>query len=230
MWNRTLAHYELLNCIVSRFWADWTRCQVLCCLPVFICCVQLFPDRQTALALSSLQGKHTHFTSITVQWCMCVEVSRKPVCVFEWFEILLFHLLTQHLNLAGNNIACFSQLCPSFSLACSLVTAVDGGLPSVLSPHLVSPGHIDWSLHDGNNTCPRDRLASSVNESILNRNIVAILFSFHSLLIILLAHAIQEWPDKSAAQWAAWWRGSSGVWMALASVMFQRAVALFSAV
>lgn len=40
----------------------------------------------------------------------------------------------------------------------------------------------------------------SGNESALNRNITAILFSFHPFLIILLAHPIQEWPDKSPAQ------------------------------
>lgn len=45
-----------------------------------------------------------------------------------------------------------------------------------------------------------ESVASFGNESPLNRNIAAILLSFHSLHIILLVGPIQEWPDKSAAQ------------------------------
>lgn len=67
-------------------------------------------------------------------------------------------------------------------------------------------------------------------ETALNRNIATILPFFQSFFIILLVPPIQERPDKSAAQWTAWWRGSSGVWMALACVMFERAAVLFSAV
>lgn len=61
-------------------------------------------------------------------------------------------------------------------------------------------------------TCVRKTYlpASSVEESALNRNIAAILLSFQSFFIILLAPPIQERPDKSPAQWAARWSGSSG--------------------
>lgn len=63
-----------------------------------------------------------------------------------------------------------------------------------------------WSPRNAD-VCPRDLLASAGNESPLNRNIAAILLSFQSFFIILLAPPIQEWPDKSAAQWAVRWRG-----------------------
>lgn len=142
--------------------------------------------------------------------CVCVCVRGRQlvasVCVSVRFEILLFHLLTQHQTLTGNSIACSLHLCFSFSPACSPITDVDGGLPPGCSYSVpgssfsVSPGLIDWSLHNGYNTCPREHLASSGNESALNRNIAAILSSFHSLLIILLVRPIQEWPDKSATQ------------------------------
>lgn len=93
----------------------------------------------------------------------------------------------------------------------------------------VSGGHIAPSSYNGD-ICSRDLPASTRNESALNRNIATILLSFQSFFIILLAPPIQEWPDKSAAQWAARWRASSGVWMALACVMFESAAVLFSAV
>lgn len=65
----------------------------------------------------------------------------------------------------------------------------------------VSHGLVDWTLYNSYNIqYVHKSLAAFENESVLNRNISAILFSFHSLLIILLVHPIQEWPDKSAAQ------------------------------
>lgn len=70
----------------------------------------------------------------------------------------------------------------------------------------VSVGHIAWSPYKGD-ICPRDLPASAGKESALNRNIAAILLSFQTVFIILLVPPIQEWPDKSAAQWAARWRG-----------------------
>lgn len=103
--------------------------------------------------------------------------------------------------------------------------------PRCLGVHSVSVSAIlrfCWSPCNGD-LCPRDLLVSAGNESPLNRNIAAILLSFQSFFIILLVPPIQKWPDKSAAQWAVRRRGSSGVWMVLACVMFERAAVLFSA-
>lgn len=171
---------------------------------------------------------HTHTSQASLYNDVCVWRSAGSQCVSLCIlKFLLFHQLTQHQNLSGNNIASFSQLHLSFVLPrCRW----GPGTPLVLSPHSVSAPAMLTGVCTMATTRRPDRLASSVNESTLNRNIAAILLSFHFLLIILLAHSIQEWPDKSAAQWATWWRGSSGVWMPLASMMFQRAVALFSAV
>lgn len=74
----------------------------------------------------------------------------------------------------------------------------------------------------------RERIAAFGNKPTLYRNITAILFSFH-FLIILLVRPIQEGPDKCTAQWAVQCWGSLGVWMALAWVMLHRVLALFGA-
>lgn len=123
--------------------------------------------------------------------------------------------------------------CPSPSLrlspTCEWQTPLSAPLLVLGSSFGVSVGHIGLSSYNGG-ICSQDQPASTLNESALNRNIATILLSFQSSFIILLAPPIQEWPDKSAAQWAARWRGSSGVWMALACVLFERAAVLFSAV
>lgn len=212
-----------------------------CCVPAKIGLVQLFPDSQTALASTSLLGKHTprkhHCTLYSIKMCVCV-------CVWTTAGSLCVRLCTiwnstfppahSASNLTGNSIACSSHLSFSSSLACSPITDVNvtpsGALTLCLGVHLVSATALLTGVCTMATTYVHETVASSGIESALNRNIAAILFSFHSLLIILLAGPIQEWPDKSAAQWRARWRGSSGVWMALACMMFQRAVALFSVV
>lgn len=221
MWDRTLEYYKLLNHIVSRCWVDWPRCEVVCRVPAFIAMSSCFQ-------IVSLSPGVTHtLHMITVQWCWCVcvqfEFSTFPPALSaskpRWkFPCLQFTSLPLLLSLPAPQ---------------SQMWMVDSpGRPYSVpgSSFSVSRGLIDCSLHNGYNTCPRDRLASSGKESALNRNIAAILISFHCLLIILLARPIQEPPDKSAAQWAARWRATSGVWMALARVMFRRASALFSVV
>lgn len=139
---------------------------------------------------------------------------------------------------AGNMcvLGCLHPRNPALPHLSASVPDMNGRLPSAHRQRFVSGssfplsvGHIAPSSYNGD-ICSGDLPASSGNESALNRNIATILLSFQSFFIILLAPPIQEWPDKSAAQWAARWRRSSGVWMTLACVMFESAAVLFSAV
>lgn len=143
MWDRTLEHYELLNHIVSRCWADWPWCEVVCRVPAFIAMSSCFQ-------IVSLSPGVTHtLHMITVQWCLCVCVEGSwyvylcvCVCIYN-LNFLLFHLLSQHLNLAWNVLARSLHLCLSFSLCllpnhrCGWWTPL-GALTPCLGVHLVS--------------------------------------------------------------------------------------------
>lgn len=170
--------------------------------------------------------------------------SVKPVTLL-WFLVgtCVFHTMTACvlktaaslcvLNLFGHSASNCRPTAP-LVLAWFLITDVNGTLLGalILFPrvHLLSA----LALFTGDCTMAPPWVCGAVafvgNESALNRNIAAFLFSFHSLFIILLARPIQGWPDKSAAQWAVRWRGSFGVWMALAVWCFTELRLLFSVV
>lgn len=223
MWDRTLVHYKL-----------WNNPGV----PVPIFHVQLFLDSQPALASAPLLGGthalHSHHCALnSIKMCVRVWETAGSLCVCD----LKLFFSTCSLSIKPHwieNCLQFTSSSLFLSLACSPITDVDvtpvGALTLCLRVHLVSAAALLTGVCTMATTYVHKTVASSGNESALNRNIAAILSSIHSLLIILLVGPIQEWPDKSTAQWAAPWRGSSGVWMALARVVLHRASALFSLV
>lgn len=145
------------------------------------------------LWLRPLSWGNTHTSQHPEDVCTCGRQLVACVCVCVRFEI--FHLLTQHqtsLEIAFPTL----HISPSRLVS---VTDVDEDSPGCSnavpgSSFSVIYGLIDWSLLQWLQHMSARPPLSSGKESALNRNIAAILSSFHSLLIILLARPIQERP------------------------------------
>lgn len=159
-------------------------------------------------------------------WCTCASFAsplRIKACVCVWKTA--GSMCTTSFPLAHS--VRLERALPAELLFIPSVLEVYATPLGALTSFFASRGLLERNLCNGYNIWARCRLFG--NKWTLDRNIIAILFSFH-FFIILLVRPIQEGPDKCAAQWTAWWRGPLGAWMFLAWVMLHRVLALFVAV
>lgn len=210
-WDSTWERCELIKRIMLRCWCDLLQCKPLCHVLMPIGHIQLFLHPQTGHCLSPVDVHALHLHHFWGWRCLCVCGRQQVacVCVDDFFT-------TCSLSTTRNSTACRSPLHP----LCSWCGCDSSGCFHSSPAMAILRGACVIA------TC--ERIAAFGLYTSFYRNITAILFSFH-FLIILLVRPIQEGPDKCTAQWTVRCWGSLGAWMALAWVILHRVLALFGA-